>query len=182
MKILPCPLADARLIQLTPHGDARGSFSRLYCEAEFAQAGLDMRFVQTNISANPLPFTLRGMHRQEAPHGEDKLVTCVSGAVWDVIVDMRPASPTYGRHFGVELAPGNNTALLVPKGFAHGFLTLKPDSTVIYQVSHPYVAGAERGLRWNDPAIGIQWPAEPRVISDKDAAWPDVELKALTPA
>jgi dTDP-4-dehydrorhamnose 3,5-epimerase len=130
--------------------------------------------VQSSVSFNSRPGTLRGMHFQEAPHAEDKLVRCTRGAIYDVIVDLRPASPAYCRWFGIELTPDNGRELLIPKGCAHGFQTLLGDTEVHYQMSYPYVPGAGRGVRWDDPAFGIEWPsAGSRVMSERDASYPD---------
>lgn len=128
---------------------------------------------QCNVSRNRRAHTLRGMHYQLPPHEEAKLVRCTAGAIWDVIVDLRPGSATWLRWTGAELSAENGSALYVPEGFAHGFLTLRDDTEVFYQMSAFYEPGAARGLRWNDPRIGIAWPAEPAVISERDAAYPD---------
>ncbi|RPH40622.1 MAG: dTDP-4-dehydrorhamnose 3,5-epimerase, partial [Burkholderiales bacterium] len=152
---------------------SRGWFARVYCEREFEAAGLTTRVAQTNMSLTKQRGTLRGMHYQAAPYAEDKLVRCVQGAIWDCIVDLRADSPTYRKWIGVELSDANGRMLLVPKGFAHGFVTLTEDCAVTYQVSEFYTPQAERGLRWNDPAIGIRWPVPVEDMSDKDRNWPD---------
>jgi dTDP-4-dehydrorhamnose 3,5-epimerase len=172
MKFIPTSLADAMVIEQQRHGDARGYFTRIYCAEEFAAAGLVSSFVQANHSANVAAGTLRGMHFQHAPHGEVKLVRCVKGALHDVIIDLRPDSPTYRQWEGFDLTAENGRMLYVPAGFAHGFQTLVDDTHATYQVSHPYTPGAEGGVRWDDPAFGIVWPRPVSVISDKDAAWP----------
>jgi len=136
--------------------------------------------VQTNRSLTRRAGTLRGMHYQLAPHGEDKLVRCEHGAIWDAIVDLRPDSPTCGQWLGVELSEGNGRMLLVPRGFAHGFVTLTDDVAVSYQVSNFYAPGAERGLRYDDPAFGIEWPVAIRQLSSKDATWPAYEMTAVS--
>ncbi|MEM1102643.1 MAG: dTDP-4-dehydrorhamnose 3,5-epimerase [Pseudomonadota bacterium] len=177
MKFTQTDLQDAVLIDIEPRDDARGFFSRMFCEKEFAEAGLVSKYVQHNYSFNHKRGTLRGMHYQNAPHREVKVVQCVKGAIYDVIVDIRPASPTYLLWRGFELSENNRRQLYVPEGFAHGYVTLEDDSAVSYLVSAFYAPGAEGGLRWSDPAIGIDWPLEPDVISDKDASWPD--FKAL---
>jgi dTDP-4-dehydrorhamnose 3,5-epimerase len=169
------PLPDAVLIQLEPHGDDRGFFARTWCQREFQEHGLDPRLVQCNLSFNRSKGTLRGMHYQQAPYGEAKLVRCVRGALHDVIIDLRPHSPTYKQYFGVELSAENRSALYVPEGFAHGFLTLEDDTEVFYQMSQFYSAAHSRGLRWDDPAFGISWPAAVRVISERDRAYPDFQ-------
>ncbi len=172
MKFTRTSLQDAVVIDLTKHADARGFFARTFCAETFAREGLASAFVQANHSANVSAGTLRGMHFQRAPHGEVKVVRCVKGAIHDVIVDLRPESPTYRRWEGFDLDAETGRTLYVPAGFAHGFQTLEDDTHVVYQVSHPYTPGAEGGLRWDDPAFGIRWPSPVSVISDKDASWP----------
>jgi dTDP-4-dehydrorhamnose 3,5-epimerase len=169
------PLPDAVIVQLEPHGDDRGFFARSWCQREFEEHGLDPRLVQCNLSFNRSKGTLRGMHYQQAPFGEAKLVRCVRGALHDVIIDLRPHSLTYKQHFGVELSAENRSALYVPEGFAHGFLTLEDDTEVFYQMSQFYSGAHSRGLRWDDPAFGISWPAEVRVISERDRTYPDFQ-------
>lgn len=166
-------LAGATIVDPERRADDRGWFARLYCEREFAQHGLPVRVAQTNMSLTRRKGTLRGMHFQAAPYAEDKLVRCVQGAIWDAIVDLRPDSPTYCRWIGVELSEANGRALLVPKGFAHGFVTLTDDCAVTYQVSEFYTPSAERGMRWNDPVADIRWPVPVVDMSDKDRNWPD---------
>lgn len=166
-------LAGAYLVELEPRADARGFFARTFCEDEFAAAGLVTRFPQASVSYNARRGTVRGMHFQAAPHEETKLVRCLAGAVYDVIVDLRPGSPTYRRSVGVELSAQNRLALYIPKGFAHGFQSLRDDSELLYMIDVGYVAGAARGVRWNDPAIDVQWPVPIEVIADKDNEFPD---------
>lgn len=166
------PLAGAYVIELERRGDARGFFARSFCAQEFADHGIDMQIQQANLSLNKETGTLRGLHFQRAPAQEAKFVRCVAGALYDVIVDNRPDSPTYLQSYGAELSAENGRALYVPKGFAHGFLTLMPDTMANYLVDEFYTPGVEGGLRYNDPALGITWPGEVKVISDKDAAWP----------
>lgn len=166
-------LAGAFLIALDRHEDMRGSFARVWCEKEFTEQGLVAQVVQANSSFNYKAGTLRGMHYQAAPHRETKLVRCTRGALFDVIVDLRPESPTYRHWTGVELTADNDRMLYVPVDFAHGFITLENNTEVNYLVSEAYAPGVERGLRWDDPAIGIDWPRPVMVISEKDAAWPD---------
>ena len=175
MRIEPAPLDGAATIELDLRGDERGFFARMYCEREFAAAGLETRFVQANNSSNAQRGTLRGLHYQLPPDTEVKLVRCIRGALWDVIVDVRPGSPSFGRWFGAELTAQNRRMMYVPRGFAHGFITLTDDSELIYFVSAFYEPKQERGLRWNDPKIAIDWPVAPSVISEKDANWPDFE-------
>lgn len=172
MKFTRTRLQDAVTIDLTKHADARGFFARTFCKETFGKEGLVTEFVQANHSSNLKAGTLRGMHYQKAPYGEVKLVRVVQGAIHDVIVDLRPESPTYRRWEGFDLDAEGGRMLYVPAGFAHGFQTLVDDTQVTYQVSAPYTPGAEGGLRWDDPAFGIRWPLPVAVISDKDAAWP----------
>jgi dTDP-4-dehydrorhamnose 3,5-epimerase len=173
MHFEPTPLAGAFVIEPQRREDARGWFARVYCAEAFAAHGLPTHMVQTNQSLTRQPGTVRGMHWQAGDAAEDKLVRCVRGAIWDAIVDIRPQSPTYCRWFGVELSEDNGRMLLVPKGFAHGFVTLSPDAAVTYQVSAPYTPAAERGARHDDPAFGIAWPVPVTDLSDKDRSWPD---------
>ena len=153
--------------------DERGYFARIFCAEEFRRRGLRPEVSQSSVSYNAAAGTLRGMHWQALPHVECKLVRCVRGAVWDVILDVRPGSDTYGRWWSVELSAANGTMLYVPEGVAHGFLTLAPASEVMYQMSDPYVPEAARGVRWDDPAFGIAWPSPPTVMSERDRAYPD---------
>ncbi|GAB4425047.1 MAG: dTDP-4-dehydrorhamnose 3,5-epimerase [Chloroflexi bacterium OHK40] len=166
-------LMDAVLIELDRREDRRGFFARTWDQQLFKEHGLVDRVVQANLSYNHTSGTLRGMHYQKAPYAETKLVRCVRGAIFDVIIDIRPDSPTYKRWIGVELTAENRRALYVPEGFAHGFQTLTDDCEIMYQVSQVYTPGAEGGIRYNDPSFGIQWPLPVSVISEKDAAWPD---------
>ena len=175
MEFTKTSLADAMLIDIRKLADERGYFARTFCAEEFGKAGLETRFPQSNHSHNLRAGTLRGMHFQRAPHAEVKVVRCVQGAIHDVIIDLRPASPTYRRWEGFDLDAGSGRMLYVPAGFAHGFQTLEDDTAVSYQVSHPYTPGAEGGVRFDDPAFGIAWPLPVGTISDKDAAWPYVE-------
>jgi dTDP-4-dehydrorhamnose 3,5-epimerase len=165
-------LPGATLVELVPNQDARGFFARTYCEREFAEHGLPTRMVQTSLSFTREAGTLRGLHWQLPPHAEDKLVHCVRGAIWDAIVDIRPDSDTYCRWIGVELSEANGRMLVVPRGFAHGFVTLSPDVLVCYQVSAYHAPEAARGARHDDPAFGIAWPVPIRGMSDRDRSWP----------
>lgn len=169
-------LSGAFIIDLEKRGDSRGFFARSFCQDEFERHGLVNKVVQTNVSLSKHQGTLRGMHYQEAPYAETKLVRCTQGAIYDIIVDIRPESPTFKQWIGVELSSSNHCMLFVPQNFAHGFITLMDDSEVTYQVSQVYHPGSERGLRYNDPALGIIWPREVNVISDKDASWPYMKL------
>jgi dTDP-4-dehydrorhamnose 3,5-epimerase len=168
-------LKDAFIIDLDRREDNRGFFARTWGQDLFEQQGLVARVVQANMSYNHTRGTLRGMHFQKAPYAETKLVRCVRGAIYDVIIDLRPDSPSYKRWIGVELTADNRRALYVPEGFAHGFQTLEDHSDVMYQVSQFYTPGSEGGVRYNDPAFDIQWPLPVSIISDKDQRWPDFE-------
>jgi dTDP-4-dehydrorhamnose 3,5-epimerase len=165
-------LRDACLIEIEKRSDPRGFFARAWCQKEFKDQGLVDHVVQTNVSCNIKKGTLRGMHFQIDPYQETKLVRCTRGAIYDVIIDLRTDSPTYGEWTGVELTGENFLMLYVPKNFAHGFQTLVDDTDVTYQVTEFYTPGAERGLRYDDPAFKIVWPLPVSVISDKDKSWP----------
>ncbi len=166
-------LRGAYIIELEKREDERGFFARAWCQDEFEAQGLVARIVQANLSFTKKQGTLRGMHYQIAPHAETKLVRCTRGAIYDVIIDLRPDSPSYLQWVGVELTADNYRMLFVPEGFAHGFQTLTDNTDVTYPVSAFYTPGAEQGLRYNDPAFGIRWPLEVQVISEKDQNWPD---------
>jgi len=169
-------LKGAFIIEIEKHADDRGFFARSFCEKEFKDHGLNPRLVQCNISYNAKRGTLRGMHYQVAPYEEAKLVRCTRGAIYDVIVDIRTASPTFKEHIGLLLTADNKLSLYVPEGFAHGFLTLEDETEVFYQMSEFYAPGHARGFRWNDATFGIRWPLEPRVISERDQTYPDFVL------
>jgi dTDP-4-dehydrorhamnose 3,5-epimerase len=176
VKLLETPLPGAYVVELETIEDERGWFARTFDAAAFEELGLDPAVVQCNASFNHRAGTLRGMHYQADPHGEAKLVRCTRGAVYDVIVDLRPSSATRCRWFGAELRAGGSVSLFVPAGFAHGFQTLEDNTEVHYQMSHHYVPDAARGVRWDDPAFGIDWPEPPvsgRVISERDSAYAD---------
>lgn len=166
------PLGGASLVEITRAEDERGFFARAYCAEEFAAQGLALPTAQCSVSFNARRGTLRGMHYQRAPHDEEKLVRCTGGAVFDVLVDIRPDSPTFRRWFGTELSAANHRALYIPKGFAHGFISLTDDAEVYYMISVAYAPGFAGGLRWDDPALGIHWPVQPVVISQRDAGYP----------
>jgi dTDP-4-dehydrorhamnose 3,5-epimerase len=170
----PTPVAGAVVVELDRHEDERGFFARTWCVDEFAAAGLPDHFVQSSVSWNEHRHTLRGMHWQAEPHGESKLVRCTRGAIVDVVVDLRPESPTYLQHVAVGLDEVNRRALFIPAGLAHGFLTLEPGTEVLYQMDTRYVPEAARGARWDDPAFDIEWPALPEVISERDCSYPDL--------
>jgi dTDP-4-dehydrorhamnose 3,5-epimerase len=160
-------------VSLSPITDERGFFARSWCGAEFSRQGLNPHLAQCNVSFNPHQGTLRGMHHQAMPHAEAKLVRCTQGAVFDVAVDLRPDSPTYKRWFGVTLSADNRKALYIPEGCAHGFLTLTNNVEVFYQMSEFYHPASARGVRWDDPAIGVVWPAVPTLMSERDRTYPD---------
>ena len=167
------PLAGAYVIDIERLEDERGFFARTWCQREFEEHGLDPRLVQCSISYNERQGTLRGMHYQLPPFAEAKVVRCTRGAIYDVIIDLRHESPTYKQHFGITLTPENRSMLYVPEGFAHGLLTLADETEVLYLISEFYVPESARGVRWNDPAFAIQWPAPVQVISERDVAHPD---------
>ena len=175
MRFIETPLAGAFVVELEAARDDRGHFARAYCETEFAAHGLHTEWPQCNLSRNTRKHTLRGMHYQTTPHEEVKFVRCVRGAIYDVIVDLRPDSPTWGKSFGIELDHLSGRALYIPKGFAHGFLSLADDTDVFYQMGAGYVPGAAAGFRYNDPTFDIAWPCKPAVISERDAHYPDFE-------
>jgi dTDP-4-dehydrorhamnose 3,5-epimerase len=162
-------IPGAYVIDLDKRGDERGFFARAFCEKEFAAHQLVTRFVQVNNSLSALKGTLRGMHYQLAPKAETKLVRCIRGALYDLILDLRQDSPTFGHSFGAELTATNRRMIYVPKGFAHGFVTLADDTEAFYFVDEFYAPESERGLRWNDPQFCLTWPIPPVVLSDKDA-------------
>ena len=166
-------LKGAYIIELEPLEDERGFFARSFCQKEFEQHGLNFSIVQCNLSYNKKRGTLRGMHYQIAPHEEAKLVSCIRGAIYDVIIDLRPNSSTYRQWFAVELTAEDYRMLYIPAGFAHGFQTLKDDTEVFYQISEFYHPESAKGVCWNDPAFGIVWPDDIRVISDRDRQYPD---------
>lgn len=172
MQFTETKLSGAWLIEPTPVWDDRGSFARTFCEREFAEHGLTTRFVQHSASHSVLKGTLRGMHFQEAPFGEVKLVSCIRGAMFDVIIDLRPGSATRHKWVGVELTPENRRQLYIPAGFAHGFQTLSDDTVVSYLISEFYEPKASIGVRYSDPAFIINWPLRPTAVSEKDRAWP----------
>jgi dTDP-4-dehydrorhamnose 3,5-epimerase len=170
----PTPLEGAFVLDLERRADERGWFARTFAVEELAAHGLETRVVHMNASFNDRAGTLRGMHYQAPPHAECKIVRCTRGAAFDVIVDLRPRSATYRQWFGVELTADSGRALYVPEGFAHGFQTLADGTELLYLMSHHYVPEAARGVRWDDPAFGIDWPdAEARVMSERDAGYPD---------
>lgn len=172
MRFQETPLAGAFVVEPERHGDERGYFARTFCVDEFAARGLEARIVQCSTSFNRKRGTLRGLHFQTKPREEDKLVRCTRGCIFDVMVDLRPESETYKKWFGAELSAENGRALYIPRGFAHGFQTLADGTEVLYQMSEFYHPESGRGLRWDDPAFGIQWPLDEMIISDKDRSLP----------
>jgi dTDP-4-dehydrorhamnose 3,5-epimerase len=169
------PLRGSYIIDLDKKGDERGFFARFFCVNEYSKLGLDQNVVQINNSLSADKGTLRGMHYQLSPKAETKVVRCIRGALFDVILDLREDSPTFGQHFGAELTAENRKMMYVPKGFAHGFMTLKDDTEALYLVTEFYAPELERGIRWNDPRFNIQWPFEPTTVSDKDQNHPDFD-------
>ncbi|MFZ7124524.1 MAG: dTDP-4-dehydrorhamnose 3,5-epimerase, partial [Desulfobacterales bacterium] len=173
MIFTPLRLEGAFVIDLEPRADDRGFFARAWCRKEFEAAGIHADFVQANLASSLRKGTLRGLHYQVSPHEEAKLLRCIRGAVFDVMVDLRAGSPTFRQWFGAELTADNRQMAYVPEGFAHGYVSLVDDTEVLYHVSAFYAPGAERGCRWDDPAFGIQWPRLPEfIISEKDRNWP----------
>ena len=173
MKFTETSLPGAWIVEPERLEDERGFFARTFCRREFRERGLDPDLVQCSLSYNRWSGTLRGMHYQAPPHAEGKLVRCTAGAAWDVILDLRPDSPSYLRHAGLRLDADNRLALYVPPGVAHGFLTLADDSELFYQMSVYFEPSAAHGVRWDDPAFGIEWPQKPARISERDAGYPD---------
>jgi dTDP-4-dehydrorhamnose 3,5-epimerase len=170
----PTRLEGAYLIDVERHADERGFLARTFCEREFAEHGLPMRIVQSSTIHSPRKYTLRGLHYQEAPHAEIKLVRCTRGSIFLVMVDLRPGSATRNGWLAVELTARNERLAYVPKGFAQGYQTLEDDTEVLYQMSHHYVPEAARGVRWDDPLLRLEWPAaDERIISERDRGWPD---------
>ncbi len=175
MNFTETPLSGAYVIDLEKRGDERGFFARAFCEREFSAKGLATRFVQANNSLSGQKHTLRGMHYQLAPKAETKLVRCIRGALYDVILDLRAGSPTFGQSFGAELTAENRRMMYVPKGFAHGIFTLAADTEAFYFVDEFYAPECERGIRWDDPRFAIAWPAAPAVLSEKDRGYRDFD-------
>ena len=168
----PSPLAGAFVVELERREDERGFFARSFCQDEFAKHGLNPRLVQCNVSFNTRRGTLRGMHYQAKPHEEAKVVRCTQGAVFDVMVDLRPESATFKRWQGVELSAANRRALYIPEGFAHGFQTLTDDAELLYLMSEFYHPECARGVRWDDPAFRIEWPLKDPQMSERDRTFP----------
>jgi dTDP-4-dehydrorhamnose 3,5-epimerase len=166
-------------VDVEPHLDERGSFARVFCTDELAARGLETHVSQRSVSINPRPATLRGLHVQAAPHEETKLIRCTRGSVFDVVVDLRAASPTLGRWIGLDLRSDDCRSVYVPPGVAHGYLTLEADTWMDYTISVPHVPASAAGIRWDDPAIGVDWPLAPEVISERDRRFPPVDLDGI---
>lgn len=175
MKFTELTLPGVYLIQTQPIEDKRGYFVRLWCSNEFGALGLSDKFVQTNLSFNRHRGTLRGMHYQDAPYAEAKLVQCIRGSLFDVIIDLRPKSPTFKQWISIELSADCQSLLYIPEGFAHGFQTLQDNTEVLYQMSEFYKPESSRGIGWNDPSFNIKWPIQSPIISDKDSNYPKWE-------
>lgn len=175
MKFQETKLKGAFIIDIERLEDDRGFFARAWCKNEMETHGCSADLKQANLSLSSKKGTLRGMHYQVSPYEESKLVRCTRGALYDVIVDLRKDSPTYKEWIGVELTADNRRMLYVPEGFGHGFVTLEDDTEAFYLVTEFYTPGAEQGIRYNDPALGIEWPVDIEVISEKDASWPDFQ-------
>ncbi len=174
MKFIPLNLAGAWLIELEPRCDDRGHFARAWCEDEFSAQSLCTGFVQANFGFSHRQGTVRGLHYQREPHAEVKVVRCTRGAVYDVLVDVRPDSPTFGHWHAEELTPDNGRALYIPAGFAHGYQTLTDNAEIFYQTSQAFVASAATGVPWNDAQVGIAWPLPATSISAADQNWPSL--------
>jgi len=166
-------LAGAFVIEPERRTDQRGFFARTFCQQEFGAHGLNAQVAQCNVSFNKRKGTLRGMHYQAAPFAEAKLVRCTSGSLYDVIIDLRPSSATFKQYFAVELSAENRRMLYIPEDFAHGFQTLQDDTEVFYQMAQRYSVEHARGVRWNDPAFGIEWPEGERIVIERDQNYPD---------
>jgi len=175
MQFRPLAIAGAFAVEIEPREDDRGFFARSFCRQEFAEHGLSPVIAQCNVSWNRLRGTLRGLHFQRDPHWEAKLVRCTRGAAYDVVVDLRTASPTYLKWAAVEISAANRTAVYAPSGFGHGFQTLCDDTEIFYQMSEPFYPALSGGIRWNDPAIAVEWPILPPIVSDRDNSFPDFQ-------
>ena len=173
MRFAGTAIDGVTVVDLDPSSDERGYFARLHCPDEFAAAGHPFVPAQTSLSRNTAAYTLRGLHYEAPPRAEVKLVRATRGRIFDVAVDLRPDSPTYLKWTGAELSADNGRALLIGAGMAHGFITLEPGTDVLYQIDRMFEPGHGRGVRWNDPAFGVDWPAQPAVISERDATYPD---------
>ena len=179
MNFIETKLHGAYIIELEKIGDDRGFFSRVWCRKAMEEQGLETNIAQINTSFNVHKGTLRGLHLQKAPFEEVKMVLCIRGSIFDVIVDIRPNSPTYLQWFGIDLNPDSCKMLYIPEGFAHGYQATRDDSAIIYPTTEFYTPESEGGLRWDDPGIGIEWPLEPRNMSEKDLSWPSFKPEFL---
>ena len=177
MTFTETPLAGAFIVDPEPIRDERGYFARTWCQREFVEHGLTPHWAQCSVSFNPNAGTLRGMHFQATPHAEAKMIRCTRGSIYDVMIDLRRDSRTYTQHFGILLNSDNLRMLYVPEGCAHGFLTLQDSTEIFYQISEFYEPSTARGIRWNDPGFGIQWPGKVCVISERDRNYPDFEAE-----
>lgn len=177
MKFHPTPLGGAYTVELERRGDERGFFARVFCQEEFGKAGLSRNFVQINNALSLRKGTLRGMHYQLPGSAEVKLVRCIRGSFYDVILDLRPDSPTFGQWFGAELSSDNRLMMYVPRGFAHGLMTLEANTEALYLVDAFYSPALERGIRFDDPKFAISWPLPPSEMSDKDRNWPGFDAE-----
>jgi len=170
------PISDVKVLDLNLLSDERGFFARAFCEMEMADAGCPFQVIQSNISFNVTKGTLRGLHYQDFPRPDPKIVRCIRGGIWDVAVDLRPNSATYLKWYGAELTADNRKGLVIPPGCAHGFITLTDDAEVLYLMGETYVPELARGVRWDDPAFGIEWPITPVSMHERDANYPDYEV------
>lgn len=177
MNFVPGQLSGSYVIEAERRHDERGYFARVWCEREYRAHGLDLKIAQCSVSYNEKKGTLRGMHYQSPPSAETKIVRCLRGALYDVIVDLRPHSKTFLQWMGVELTAENGRMLYIPKGVAHGFQTLVAGTEVAYQMSEFYASETSSGFRWNDPLIGLQWPSDERIISERDRGYPNLDPK-----
>lgn len=178
MRFLPSKIPGVFVIEQEQRVDDRGFFARAFCRDEFEKAGIEHEFAQINNSLTAKRGTLRGFHYQVEPSAEVKVVRCIQGALFDVAADLRPDSPTFGQWFGAELTAANRRCMVVPRGCAHAFLTLTDDVEALYMVSAPYAPACERGLRFDDPFLSVDWPFQPLEMSEKDASWPPFEPPA----
>ncbi len=181
MKFMETDLPGVWLLEPEPLPDERGFFARCYCENEFERRGLNRRWVQWSVSFNVKAGTLRGLHLQAPPHQEAKLVQCIAGSAWDVSVDLRPTSDAYLRSVGIRISAANRTMVYIPPGVAHGFITLEDNTELLYHISEFHHPESARGYRWNDPTFNIAWPMQPRVMSSRDAGYPDYTEETGTP-
>ena len=182
MNFTDAGIPGALVIDPELHRDERGFFARTFCKDELRSHGIEFDCIQCNLSSNAMRGTLRGMHYQTSPHGECKIVSCVAGSIFDVIIDLRESSPTFRRWVGIELSAVNNRMLYIPEGVAHGFLTLENETLVSYLMGARYHAPSGKGVRWDDPAFGVVWPFAPSTISQKDAGYSDLKMAAGSPS